>query len=224
MIHRPATLRGMPRLYRLLLGVAVLTSACHDTRLVPITDLGGGMRPFSELRGVALGMTAEDLKRARPLALPAPGTGFQELLGDRTITYVIGGTPEHGPPAGDRRLMEVAAAQASASDSETMVVWREALIGVARRVGEPTRCTTYDNGITRGYEAGWRTGDLELMLAAYNTPRSSAREASSDPPTAVIARARFPERRSWWYSLLIPTDASHSPRQEVPCSTFIRQP
>jgi hypothetical protein len=199
----------------------VLASACDDARRVPIADAGGGIRPFSELHGVALGMTTEELRLARPLARPAPASGLKEFLGDRGIDYTIAGTPEHGPPGAQQRLQEVIVTQASVSDSATMSAWREAMANVTTHLGEPGRCLRYDNSIVTGYEAQWRIGAIHFLLAVYLNPRSSGLESSSGPPGAVIASMRRPEERHWWYALLFSTDSTHSPRRALPCSALV---
>lgn len=203
-----------------LVAAALFIAACGDRRRIPIVDVGGGMRPFRELHGVELGMTAAELRRARPSAQPASGSGFQELLGDRRIGYVIPGTAEHGTPSDRGLLQEVSAEQRSTGADETVSIWRQALKETTLRIGQPSRCLRYSNGDISGYEAVWRTEAVELHLSVYTVQRTAAASSLGAARGVVIARVRRREKQPWWLAMLLPADASSSLRHEMPCSNY----
>ena len=162
----------------LLLGAAADCGRRGDAR--PVGEIAGGLPPFGELRGVRLGMTAAELKRARPEARPASYTGYVEETARGRITYAVPGSWTEGSevPAGNR-LESVSAESFYPSDSAAREVWLTALGDAARRLGEPPQRCTHIVAGTEGDEAVWRRGNAALVISIWEVRRQARTPADS---------------------------------------------
>lgn len=121
----------------------MLSMACGNER-VDVGSLSGSVAPISGMDGVFLGMSQEELRRARPNAEVAGYAGFREvILGDTVIYRMPGSVNENDPPPKRSRLESVGVTFVESGDSAA----RSALTALSLRRREASAVHQHARGL-----------------------------------------------------------------------------
>jgi hypothetical protein len=168
-----------------------------------------GVRPFSDLPEIRLGMTAEELAALRTTVFTIPYFGYQDSVGKYLVGYNFpGAVSDNAPPPDDDRLTRVRAELAYHSDAEADSAYRERVREVSAVLGPPVECLkTVPQSPTRQI-ARWDVADVSVYveLSWAGGPPGSGRARLQPPATRTIV-ARDPP---------LPRDTDHS--ATTPCA------
>lgn len=135
------------------------------------------IQPFSEIVGVAPGITASDLLKARPGVEPAAYAGYEESVAGYQIVYHFAGasyfTQESQRPRSGAKLVEIWAAKPLKSNELVTDVWNAQVAHVSGSVEPRPICFSIPPVRSRdlpGFLAIWSRSRDELRIAAVGEP------------------------------------------------------
>ncbi len=172
----------------------VLLLACDLGRELDVARIAGNSRPFDELQGVRLGMTAEALRALRPTVQPSGYAGYSDELQAGVVSFAFPGASEHGAPPPGAKLQLVSAYQRVSTDSVAVRLWAGAIRDASRSLGPPTRCTLSNGSLVRTREARWVSDTSVFSLAQHSPPQFRTARGDSARAASVIAEVRRPSR------------------------------
>ncbi len=151
----------------------MLLSACGPEP-VDVRPLSGGIEPISGMGGVFLGMSPDELRRARPKAQVVAYTGFREVIGGDTVIF---GFPswvgENDPPPTRSRLRAVVVTLASGGDSLAMATFERAMAQAQTTFGRSPVCARFPGIGETGVQAVWVLPSGSLTVTRWS-PKTRA--------------------------------------------------
>ncbi len=125
----------------LLLCGILLATACGSRR--DTADIGAGMAPFDELKGIPFTVLRSGGARAmRRNIAPVMGVGLRETIGEHKVTYVV---PVFDSTSGDwpveaALVLAISATRSWASDSLARAEWMRSVSAITTSVGSAPQC------------------------------------------------------------------------------------
>lgn len=168
-------------------------SACSPEP-VDVRSLSGGLEPISEIDGVFLGMSPEQLRRARPNADLVAYSGFHEVIGGDTVIFGFSGmrVSENDSPPKRSRLIAVAVKLASASvDSLAVVAFERAIAEAQASFGRSPVCHRSAGIGPTGFQTVWVLPSGSLTVTLWS-PMARAHLQRGDVFRVMAIVARTP--------------------------------
>lgn len=171
----------------------MVLSACGPEP-VDVRPLSGGIEPISGMGGIFLGMSPEQLLRARPKAEVFAYTGFLEVIGGDTVIFAFPAwVGENDPPPKRSRLRAVGVTLASGGDSLAVAAFERAVAQAQSTFGRSPVCERFPGIGETGFQAVWvlPSGSLTVTLWSPMT-RAHLRRGGEFHVTAKVTRTPRP--------------------------------